>query len=126
MVFVACFSDTTFTAVAADKLAASGEAVDRQATLIRTALAFGHGSGVFQRINAVDGQHGTHCAFLVAFSCNQCSAKSAHDPGNIRPDCFTAGNFFKTAQNTVVVECTALNHNMTSKFGSICYFYYLI
>ena len=50
---------------------------------------------------------------------NQCRAKGAHNPGNIRADGFTVGDFFKTPKDRIVVEGAALDYDMTAQFRSI-------
>ena len=81
--------------------------------------------GIGQSADLFQGQHG---AFLtaVAFFCYQCRTESAHDTGDIGTGNFHAGYFFKSTQHGVVIEGTALYHDMATQFRSVCQFNDLI
>ena len=113
------FADTAFATVAADILASAGETVDGEAALVGTAFTFGHGGGVFQSIDAVNGEHRSLGSLLISFSCDEGSSECTHDTGDIRADSLTASDFFKTSQDTVIVEGTALNYNMVAELRGI-------
>ena len=55
---VLLFAKALLTPVSADELAAAGEFVDGQTTVIGTAFTVCHGSGKFQCIDLLDGEHG--------------------------------------------------------------------
>ena len=58
-------------------------------------------------------------AFFVTLPCNEGSTESAHDTGDVRTDRLAVGDFFKAAQNGVIVEGSALDHDVLSKLGGI-------
>ena len=78
-----------------------------------------HRGCIFQLVDLINGEHGRLCAFLIAFTGNQCGTESTHDTGNIRADCFTAGNLFEASKNRIIVEGTTLYNDVFAKFGSI-------
>ena len=119
MIFVLFFTDTTFTAVTADILAAAGEFVDGQTAVVGTSTAVCHCGCVFQFIDLVNGEHGGFLTLLVTFAGDQGSAERTHDSGDIRTDGFTVGDFFKASQNCIIIESTALYNDVLTKFGSI-------
>ena len=57
--------------------------------------------------------------FLTAVMGQQSRAKSTHQPCNIRPDHFFAGQLFHRAQNSVAVEGAALYDDSIAQFASI-------
>ena len=77
---------------------------------------------VVEYSNAFDLINGKHCGsltFHITFPCDQCSAESAHDTGDIRTDGFTPCDLFKASQYGVIVESTALYDDMISEFGGV-------
>ncbi len=75
-----------------------------------------------ERFNLSDGEHSSGIAFGIPLPGNQCRTEGAHDSGDVRADGFTVRDFFKTAQDGIVVEGTALDHDMLSEFGGIRHF----
>ena len=108
-------ADTTFTAVAGDELTATGEFVDGQTTVVGTTLTFRHAGLELEIADLLIIQHCGHITVFVMFSGDQSRTESTHDTGDIRADCFTSGNLFETAKNGIVVESTALYHDIFTK-----------
>ena len=119
MIFVLFLANTTLAAVTAYILAAAGEFVDSQTAVIGTSTTVCHRSCIFQLVDLINGEHSRFCAFLMAFTGNQCGTEGTHDSGNIRTDSFAAGNLFETSQNCIIVESTTLYNDVSAKFGSI-------
>ena len=80
--------------------------------LICTAVALGHGGGELQVVDLVDGEHGGLHAVLVALPGDQSRSEGAHDTGNIGTDSLAACDLLKASENRVIVEGTALYHDM--------------
>ncbi len=99
---------SALTAVAADKLPAAFEAVDRQDAVVGAALAAGHGGLVLQADDVVE-RHHRGCAPLVPLPGDQCRAERAHDPRDVRADRLAAGDLLEAAKHRVIVESAALN-----------------
>ena len=93
--------------------------IDCQTAVVRTTAAFCHGSLVFQCFNLFNWEHGSAFTILITFPCNQGSSKSPHDTGDIRTDCLTVCDFFKTAQNGIIIEGSSLYDDMFSKFRGV-------
>ena len=120
MILVLLFADTALAAVSAYKLAAACEFVDGKTAVVGTSVAVGHGGGVFQLIDLVNGKHGGLAAFcVITLLGNQGSAESTHDSSNIRADGLAACNTLKASKNTVVIEGTALYNNVFAKLLGI-------
>ena len=69
MILILLLTNTTFTAVAAYELTPAGEFVDGKTTVVGTSVAVGHGGGIFQLIDLVNGKHGGFMAFcMIALS----------------------------------------------------------
>ena len=119
MIFVLFLTDTAFTAVTAYILAAAGEFVDSQTAVIGTSTTVCHRSCIFQLVDLINGEHSRFCAFLMAFTGNQCGTEGTHDSGNIRTDGFTACNLFEASKNCIIVEGTTLYNDVLAKFGSV-------
>ena len=119
MIFIFFFAYTTLATVTAYILAAAGEFVDSQTAVIGTSTTVCHRSCIFQFVNLINGEHSRFCAFLMAFTGNQCGTEGTHDSGDIRTDGFAAGNLFETSQNCIIVESTTLYNDVSAKFGSI-------
>ena len=60
VILVLFLADSPFTAVTGDKLPAAGEAVDRQAAMVRAALALGVVRGKPERFDLFDRKHRGH------------------------------------------------------------------
>ena len=116
--FVFLFSDTFFTSVSGDVLTVSGKFVDGEQAVIGTSTTAGQFCLKFQIIDLFDGQHSGLFAFITVTG-NQCSAEGTHDTGDIRTDCFASGNGLKASQDSIVVEGTALNDDVLTKFCRI-------
>ena len=97
----------------------SGEFVDSQTAVIGTSTTVCHRSCIFQLVDLINGEHSRFCAFLMAFTGNQCSTEGTHDSGNIRTDGFTACNLFEASKNRIIVEGTTLYNDVLAKFGSV-------
>ena len=125
VVRIALLSDAALAAVAADELAAAGEAVDGKTAVVGTALALGVVSRVLQGIDLLDGEHaGLRLTFLgIALPRDQAGPEGSHDSGYIRPDGLAACDLLESAQNAVIVESTALYDDMFSKFRRVRDFY---
>ena len=98
--------------------------VDRQTAVVGTSAALCHGCGVLHGFDIINGEHGSAFAVRISFSGDQGGSKSAHDTGNVRADRLAVRNFFKASQNGIIIEGTALNDNMISKFLRAGYFNY--
>ena len=118
-IFGLCFSKSAFTTVSGDEFPSAAEMTDRQTAVVRTAFALGQCCGIFQRLDLINGKHCGSLTFYITFPCDQRSAESAHDAGDIRTDGFTPRDLFKTAQYGVIVESTALYDDMISEFGGV-------
>ena len=94
--------------------------------MVRTSLASCKLRVKSQCIDLIDGEHGGLITFLMAFPCDQGSAESSHDTGNIRTDALDTGNFFKASQNCIVVECSTLYHNVLTEVFCVGKLDYLI
>ena len=119
MILVALLADAALAAVAGDELAAAGEAVDGQAAVVGAALALSHGGGEFQAVDLVDGKHGGFHAFFVALPCDEGRAEGSHDTRDIRAHGLAAGDLLETSKNRVVVEGSALDHDILSQRGGV-------
>ena len=119
MILVLFFSKSTLTAVSTDIFTAAGEFVDGQTAVVGTSAAVRHGGGVLQAVDLINGKHGSFFALLIAFPCDQSGTEGTHDPGDIRADSLTVGNFLETAENRVVIEGTTLYNNVFAKLGSV-------
>ena len=118
MIFVLLFSDTALAAVSADVLTAAGEFVDGQTAAVRTSLAVCHRGRIFQLVDLFNGKHrGCLMPAHVALSCDQGRTERTHDTGDIRADGLAAGDLLKAAENSVVVEGTALYDDVLSQLG---------
>ena len=144
-------ADAPFTAVAGDKLPSAGEFVDGQAAIVGAALALCHAGVKLQVADLLIGKHGGLVAgvaaavitanfaivsvsiFIIVYSATLCvafpgdqsRAESAHDTCDIRANGFTVRDFFKAAQNGIIVESTALNHDLFAQFRGVGHFDYL-
>ena len=120
-IFLLLFTKSAFAAVAGDVAASAGKFIDGQTAVVSTAVAFSHGSGIFQCLHLLFTQHGSLLAFIT-LSGDQCSTECAHDTGDIRTDHFAVGDLLKASKNSIVIESTALYHDILSKGRSIGYF----
>ncbi len=118
------FPKSSFTAVAGDILTPACKFVDGQAAVIGTAPAFCHAGFKLKGIYFFKREHGGCKAFTVALSGNQGGAEGSHNTGNIRTDGLAARNFFKASENGVVVEGSALDHNVFSEGGDVSHLDY--
>ena len=75
-------------------------------------------------LDLVKGKHGGSCAF-VTFSGDQSGTESAHDPGNVGTHSLTVCDLFEGTQHGIVIERTALHHDVFSQLGSIGHLDYL-
>ena len=114
-------ADTAFTAVAGDILSAAGKTVDGKTAGVGTALTLCHAGLIFQVQELLIGEHLGLIACLEAFSGDQCSAESTHDACDIRAYRLTVCNLFEAAQHGIVVEGTALYHDIFTQFGGVGY-----
>ncbi len=64
-----------------------------------------------QIFDLIKGEHGGLLA-VIAFSGDQSGAESTHDAGDIGTDDLAVGYLFKAAQYGVVIEGTALDHDV--------------
>ena len=55
--------------------------------------------------------------WIAAFSRDESGSKCTHDTGNVRADGLAACDFLKASQNSIIVEGTALNHNVFAQVG---------
>ena len=118
MVGILLLADAPLTAVAADILAAAGKTVDGQTAVIGTALAVGHPGGILQGVDLFNGQHGGLFA-LTALSGNKSRAESAHDACDVGTDGLAVGDPLKASEHRVVVESTALDHDVVAQLRGI-------
>ncbi len=118
MILIFLLPDPAFAAVSGNELPAAGKAVNGKQTVIGTALAAGHRGLIVQGIDLFDGKHGAGCFPVIIVPGDQGSAKGTHDTGDIRTDGLSTGNQFKAAQDSIIVEGSALNHDTLPKvFG---------
>ena len=115
VIFVFLFADSPLAAVAADKLAAAGEFVDGQTAVVGTSSAVGHGGGIFQGVDLVNREHGCLFSLFIPFSGDKRGAERSHDAGDIRTDGVAVRDLLKAAEHRVVIEGSALYHNVFSK-----------
>ena len=66
--------------------------VDRQQTVVGTALTSGHICGISQFADLIDRQHGCLKAFFIFIHGDKGSTESTHDTGDIRSDGGSAGD----------------------------------
>ena len=52
---------------------------------------------------------------IVTLTGDQSCTEGTHDTGDVRADCLAAGDLFKTAENRIVVEGSALYDHMFSE-----------
>ena len=119
-------TETTFAAIAGNVLTAAFKAVDRKHTVVHTSAAASHSCCVGKVNDIVEGEHG--CLFRlmhVALACDQCSAERTHDTCDIRADRITACDLLEASQNCIIIEGTALNHDILTEIGSRCDLNYL-
>ena len=119
VIFVFLFADSPLAAVAADKLAAAGEFVDGQTAVVGTSAAVGHGGGIFQGVDLVDREHGSLFSLFIPFSGDKRGAERSHDAGDIRTDGVAVRDLLKAPENRVVIEGSALYHDMPAKLGGV-------
>ena len=120
MILILLLTNTALTAVTAYELTPASEFVDGKTTVIGTSVAVGHGGGIFQLVDLVNGKHGGFTAFcVVALLGNEGSTESSHNTGNVRTNRLTACYTLKASKYTVVVEGSTLYHNMTSQLFGI-------
>ena len=98
--------------------AAAGEAVDGEHTVIGAAAATGGGGFVGKLQNVRKGQHGRLLAG-VPIPGNEGCAEGTHDTGDIRADGLHPGDFLKGTEHCLVVEGTALDHNVPSQVPGV-------
>ena len=108
-------TNTAFATVAGDELTATGELVDGQTAVVGTTLTFCHTGLELQVADLLIIQHGGHITVLVMLSGDQRRTESAHDTGDVGTDGLATCNFLKAAQNGIVVEGTALYHDIFTK-----------
>ena len=105
-------TDTAFATIAGDELTAAGELIDGQTAIVGTALTFCHTGLKLQVADLLIIQHGGHVTVLVMLSGDQCRTESTHDTGDVGTDGLTVRNFFKASKHRIVVEGTALYHDI--------------
>ena len=118
-VIVFLLSNAALAAVAGNILTAAGKFVNGKATVVGTALAFSHAGFKLQIYNVIKGKHGSFVAFRKPLPGNKGGAKGAHDACNVRTDRLASGNFFKAAQNGIIVKGSALYHNVPAQGRSV-------
>ena len=114
-------SKSPLAAISGDKFSSAAEMINGQTAVVGTSFALRHGSGVFQRFDIFNGEHGRAFALYITFTGDQRGAESAHDPCDIRTDSLAVRDLLETAQDGIVVESAALYDNMASQFGSVRY-----
>ena len=55
------------------------------------------------------------------FPCNKGCTERAHDTCDIRTDSFASCDLFKASKDSIIIECTTLNNDITTQFRSIRY-----
>ena len=116
------FAKSPLAAVSGDEFSSAAEVVDGQTAGVGTSAAFCHRCGVFQGTDVVDGEHGRSLALGVALPCDEGCSESAHDSGDIRTDRLAVGYLLKTPQDGIIIEGSALDHDVVSKLCCIGYF----
>ena len=85
-------------AVAGNILTAALEAVDGKNAVVDAAAAAAHGGRVGKADDLIQRKHGGFLRMaLIPFPCDQGRAEGAHDPGDIRTDGVSSGDFFKAS-----------------------------
>ncbi len=118
-------ADAALTAIAGYKLASAGKSVNGKPAAVIAALALCHGSIILEGAELFVGKHLSLIALLKTFSGNKRSAESSHDACNIRADGLAVSDFLKASEYGIIIEGTALYHNVSAKLGGIGYFDYL-
>ena len=98
--------------------AVAGEGIDGEHTVVGASAAAGGSGGICKGGDLLQRKHGALLS-VIALPGQQCRAKGAHDAGNIRTGGFHAGNAFKGTQYRLVIEGSALNHNVGAQFPGI-------
>ena len=80
--------------------------------MVGTTLAFGCGGFVIQYLDLLVRKHAGAISFFISFFGNQSSTECTHNACNIGANYFTAGNLFKAAKNSIIVEGTTLYNNV--------------
>ena len=112
-------TDTAFATIAGDELTAAGELIDGQTAVVGTTLTFCHTGLELQVADLLIIQHGGHVTVLVMLSGDQRCTESTHDTGDVGTDGLAVRNFFKASKHRIVVEGTALYHDIFTKLRSI-------
>ena len=102
------------TAVSADVLSAAGEFVDGQHTVVAAAAAADRLRGIGQPLHFFQRKHDAFLPVIVVPG-YQSRAKSAHQAGNVRTSGVDSGNFLKSPKHSLIMEGTALNHDMLAQ-----------
>ena len=87
--------------------------------MVRTSLAAGQLCIKGQLVDIIDAKHSGSIVFGVTFSGDQSGTERTHDTCNIRSGCLAAGNLFKAAQNSIIIESTTLYNDIFSEFARI-------
>ena len=118
-------ADSAFAAVAGDKLASAGKFVDGEPAAVGTAPAFGHACFIFQGTELFIGKHGGLILVRVILPGDEGRTEGSHNAGDIGTDGLAPRNFFKTTENRIIIESTALYHDLPSQLGGVGHLDYL-
>ena len=82
--------------------------------MVIAALAPGHGGGILEGNDFIQGQHGCFRlpVHVVAFPGNQGRAKGSHNACDVWAYCLASRYFLKTPEHGVIVKRAALDHHM--------------
>ena len=116
--FLAIQAEAALTAVSGDEAAAAAELVDREHALVVAALTAGHSGLILQRNDLVERQHGS-CLVLPALPRNQRRAEGTHDACDVGTHALTLRRALKGAEHGVVIEGTALHHDVLAEARGI-------
>ena len=105
-------TDTAFATIAGDELTAAGELIDGQTAVVGTTLTFRHAGLELEIADLLIIQHCGHITVFVMFSGDQSRTESTHDTGDVGTDGLAVRNFFKASKHRIVVEGTALYHDI--------------
>ena len=111
-------TEAALTAVARDEAAAAAELVHGEHALVVTTLTARHGGLILQRDDLVERQHGGRLVF-PALACDQGRAEGTHDAGNVGAHALTLRRALEGAEHSVIVEGTALHHNVLAEARGI-------
>ena len=108
-------TQTALAAVTGDKPSSAGEFVDGEKTVVGTETAACHLRFIGQFFYILFGNGSGHEALGIVLAGDQGSTEGAHDTGDIRTDGFSAGHQFEGTEYGIVIEGSALHHDLMTQ-----------